>query len=118
MNFEPFLNMPFGSDEVSAFCMGNSAIDPRFIEAEILFHDWCGLLAERAYFGHLLDPGILEGLYRLETDIDLEPSAAILAMRVSHRFGLQLAHLKLIGSVQELNNSVKAMNSRIATSNA
>lgn len=110
--------MSFGSDEVLAFCMGNSAIDPCFIEAEIFFHDWCGLLAERAYFGRFLDSGILEGFYRRETDIDLEPSAAILAMRVSHRFGLQLAHLKLIGSVQELNNSVNVMNSRIETVNA
>jgi hypothetical protein len=95
--------------------MGNSAIDPCFIETEILFHDWCCFPAERTYFGRFLDSGILEGFYRLETDIDLEPSTAILAMRVSHRFGLQLAHLKTIGSVQELKYSVNTMNSRIET---
>jgi hypothetical protein len=68
--------------------MGDPSVDPDLIESDRLLRDRIGPLAIRAHFGGLFDIGVLERLNAHETDSDLEPSAALLAMRIRSLLGL------------------------------
>ena len=76
------------SQEVLAFGVGDPPVDPNLIESDRLLRDRRGSLAVRAHFGRPLDLGVLERLGAHETDSDLEPSTALLAMRIRSLLGL------------------------------
>jgi hypothetical protein len=67
--------------------MGDPSVDPDLIESDGLLRDRSGPLAVRAHFGSFLDLGVLKRLGAHETDSDLKPSAALLAMRIRSLLG-------------------------------